>query len=197
MIRATNVILAMLIGAVAFAGVGCMSVKKRVNRQAVFTDGFGKDKRELLITSFATIELKKTTLTELHEIGLKPGKNVKVIRGATAFRELLGQEVFRNINHEEFQKLLPDLSRYTMYQMPWIDVSTVSDRFYMNKQKIEKSGYDVMLTVILYDDIVVYKGSIEVNNNTLEYKKALFSGIIAVLGEFGQAVSGSLRLVTP
>ncbi len=125
------------------------------------------------------------------------GKNVKVIRGATAFRELLGQEVFRNINHEEFQKLLPDLSRYTMYQMPWIDVSTVSDRFYMNKQKIEKSGYDVMLTVILYDDIVVYKGSIEVNNNTLEYKKALFSGIIAVLGEFGQAVSSPLKLFAP
>lgn len=191
-----RLIYAVLATAVALSVCGCANVRKKTSRDKVYPHMFSND-LSLLLTNFARIKRGETTREDLKRMRFDlKAKNVREIEGVGAFRELFGQEAFRNVDPEKFERLLPELNLYTLYEIPYKDVTVVSDRLYVNRQKTVKQGPDTMFTIIVRNGLVVYAGKREVHNDTEEYRRRFLGGIVDVLGEFGGAISSAARLST-
>lgn len=185
----TRIVLATLCGLlVIMSGTGCESARKRTKLDRNKT-GLFSDNREVLAEKFKTIVQGKTTAEELRAMGFNfSAPNVQTFTGVPAFRELFGQEVFRNIEANGFDKRLPEYNRYTLYQIPYKDTLTTSDRIYLNKMKTTTVGWDALYSVVLHNDVVVYAAPKEVFLDQLLTDRRLFGGPIDLIRELGGAI---------
>jgi len=150
--------------------------------------------REKLVEAFDKIERNKTTRKGLEAIGFDLGApNIQVFVGVPAFRELFGQEAFRNMAGNEFDKRLPEYNRYTLYQIPFKQTLVTSDRIYLNKKVTTTVGWDIVYSIVLHDDVVVYNAPRAVFLDQTQVDKAFLQGLLAVFGE----LSGALGFARP
>ncbi|OGZ54451.1 MAG: hypothetical protein A3B25_00740 [Candidatus Ryanbacteria bacterium RIFCSPLOWO2_01_FULL_48_26] len=183
-----------VIVATVFLSSGCASVRKKTVHQRVVT-GLYDNQLDVLTTNFSRIKERKTTRTELEKMGftLKNVPNMKVLEGVPAFEELFGKEGFRNLDLEKSVDILRELGLFTLYKIPYKDVTTVSDRIYMNRQKTTVKGPDSMFTIIVRDELVVYSKKNLLFNDTVEQRKRILGGPIDLIGEAGGAVSAGMK----
>jgi len=184
----------MALCAMILVGSGCAGARKRTTHQRVVTGLFG-NRLDTLMTNFARIKERETTREELRGMGftLEKVPNMKVFEGVPAFEELFGKEWSRNIDPQKIPELLQELGLYTLYQIPYKNVTNTADRIYMNRQKIQVQGPDAMFTIIARDGKVVYAKKNLLYNNTVEYRKRIGGGLIDFLGEVGGAVNTGVR----
>lgn len=175
-----------------FGGAGCSSIRKKTSRDSVYTGLFG-NRKEALTEAFARIEESKTTVEELRDIGFDlRAKNVSSFEGPRAFEKLFeGQQV--HIDLRDPLGLLTEVKQYTLYLIPYKDIVTVSDRFYLNKQKTTVKGWDVTLYIITRDSVVIVARRRELYNDTESYKKAFLRGVLDALGELGDIFRAGMR----
>lgn len=189
-----NAVSLILIGAMAFWSGGCASARKKTTHQKVVT-GLYKNSLETLVSNFARIKERVTTRQELEEMGftLKKVPNMSIFEGVPAFEELFGKEGLRNADLKQPLELLGELGLYTLYKIPYKDVTTTSDRIYMNRQKIEVKGPDMLFIIILRDGHVVYAKKNMLYNNTVEYRKRIFGGPIDLINEASGAIKAGIN----
>jgi hypothetical protein len=121
-------------------------------------------------------------------------KNVQTFTGVPAFRELFGPDVFRNAidSNNGFDKRLPEYNSYTLYQIPYKDTLTTSDRVYMNKKTTTTVGWDSLYSIVLHNDVVIYAAPREVFLDQLQSDRRIAGGPIDLLQEIG-GVLGFLK----
>ncbi len=173
-------------------GTGCKSIKLKTTHQKVVTGLYG-NQLDVLATNFSRIKERETTQAQLEELGFKLENvpNMKVLEGVPAFEELFGKEGFRNIDLMKSVELLHELGLFTLYQIPYKDVTTVTDRVYMNRQRITVQGPDMMFIIIVRDGLVVYRKKNLIVNNTVEFRKRFLGGPIDLINE----IAGPIKAV--
>ncbi|MEN9613764.1 MAG: hypothetical protein RLZZ347_71 [Candidatus Parcubacteria bacterium] len=168
-------------------GTGCESARKRTKLDRNKTGMFSND-RQVLKEKFEGIVRGKTTLTDLEWAGFDlKSRNVQKFTGVPAFRELFGPDVFRNAidGNVGFDKRLPEFNSYTLYQIPYKDLTVTSDRIYMNKKVTTTVGWDSLYSIVLHNDIVIYAAPREVFMDQLQTDRRIFGGPIDLLQEIG------------
>jgi len=164
---------------------GCKSsIFIRTKYQDTRTGLFGNNREELL-AAFEKIEKGKTTKEDLGAIGLSITNNVEIFEGVPAFKELFGQEAFRNLDPLKFEEYLPEYNRYSLIQYPYKQLEIKSDRVYINRRKIHTFGWDIMLTVVLRDDIVIYSAPRKVFWDKMDNDKAFLQGLVDIIEDIG------------
>ncbi len=172
----------------ATALCGCESVRKRKKIVKVMPNVFDNDPTKLA-EAFKKIVWKKTTRQELEVMGFKLGtKNVPIVVGVPAFLELFGKEAFRNMEQNGFLDRLPELNRFSFVQFPFQDTLETSDRIYLNKKTTTFVGWDMMFTIVMHDDLVVYAAPRHVYHDETRVDKAFLRGLIEFFSEIGQVV---------
>lgn len=169
----------------AFLSVGCQAVKLKVQHQDVRTGMFGNN-RSNLIVNFSSIQRGVTTTEDLEKSGFKlNAKNLRVVVGISAFREVFGPDVFRNFDYKELTESFPELNLYTLYEVPYKDITIVSDRIYWSKKTTTERGYDDMYSIVTKSNVVIYAAPRQVFKDTRNIDKAFAKGLIEIFGEFG------------
>lgn len=165
---------------------GCVAAMKRTKVEQVKT-GLS---HEQLMAVFAKVEKHKTTKADLEKMGVKfSDKNIQKIQGAAAFRELFGQDVFRDGDMAKMEGQLSKLDHYLLYQIPFKDVTTVSDRIYLNKKVTTVKGQDTSLNILFKDNIVEYVAEKSVTYDSRQEDRRTLGGLVDLFGEVGSAAS--------
>lgn len=172
----------------AFLSAGCRSVKLKVQYDDVRT-GMFENNRTNLIDKFFSIKRNLTTTEDLERLGFKlKAKNLRVVVGINAFREVFGQDVFRDSDINELTKSFQELNLYTLYEIPYKSITNVSDRIYWSKKVTIEKGYDDMYSIVTRSNLVIYAAPRQVYKDTKRIDKAFARGLIEIIGE----LSGSL-----
>lgn len=167
---------------------GCTKLRKRVEKDRTVPEMFGNDHAKIA-AEFEKIARGKTTRDELEQMGFDlKAKNVQILVGVPAFRELFGPDVFRNMEQNGFDRRLPELNRYSLYQIPFKDTLKTSDYFYINKKTTTLVGWDTMFTIVLHDDLVVYAAPRKVYRDETKVDRAFLQGLLEIFGRMGALV---------
>lgn len=192
-VRNKLAILTLVLFSLSIIQTGCATIRKKTQKKDVKTGMFDNN-REELERRFGKIVQGQTRTADLSTLGFELGaKNVQVFSGVPAFRELFGQEAFRNMIGNDFNKHLPEYNRYTLYQIPFQDTLVTSDRIYLNKKTTTTVGWDIVYSIVIHDDLVVYAAPRAVFYNQSQKDVAFLSGLIAILQEIGGSVGGIIR----
>jgi len=165
---------------VVLCSVGCSSTGHKTAKTGMFDDNL-----ETLLENFRKVENGKTNLNDLGVMGFNlRAKNIDYFQGVPAFKEIYGQEAFRNFDPNNLTKMLPEFNRYTLYRVPFKDITTVSDRFYFSTKESLKTGDDVTLSIVTMDDkTVIYHAIQHIRVDEKEVDYAFASGLLIVLND--------------
>ncbi len=170
--KVTALLLAILIS------VGCSSTGRKITKTGLFSDNL-----DILLENFKKVENGKTNLNDFGVMGFNlRARNVDYFQGVPAFKEIYGQEAFRNFDPNNLTKMLPELNRYTLYRIPFKDINIVSDRFYFSTKETVKTGDDVTLSIVTMDDnTIIYHAIQHIRVDELEVDYAFASGLLVIL----------------
>lgn len=157
--------------------VGCTRTQYKTKKTGLFGDDLIS-----LMENFKKIENGKTGRTQLENLGFKTtADNVETFIGVNAFKEVYGVDSFRYSDPERLAKLLPEFNRYTLIRIPFQDIRIKTDRWYFSEKSSIKTGDDVALSVVLYDDMVVYHAPQYIKINEKEVDSAFAQGLMNIL----------------
>ena len=102
---------------------------------------------------------------------------------------LLGDNVFQSAmtnimqNPESLKKALAEFAPYQLYTIPYQDITTVSDRFYINRKDTTRDGKNYQIYIAFKDDKVFYrsKSLLEVKESSTE--ETFLLGLVDLLKE--------------
>ena len=154
---------------------GCGSIIKTTKKDHVRNGLFNNDPQKLL----AAFEQFKDgqTIEEVSQLGFKlDSPNINHALGINAIKMLLGDNVFQSAmtnimqNPESLKKALAEFAPYQLYTIPYQDITTVSDRFYINRKDTTRDGKNYQIYIAFKDDKVVYrsKSLLEVKESSTE-----------------------------
>lgn len=170
---------------------GCGSVIRSTRKDVVKTGLFENDPQKLLM-AYQQVKDGQTT-EEVSKLGFKlDSPNVKQALGVDAIKMILGDNVFQSAmtnimqNPESLRKALAELSPYKLYVIPYQNITTVSDRFYINRQDTKRNGKNYQIFIAFKDDKVVYRSNslLEIQESTSEdaFMKGLFDLLKEIAG---------------
>jgi hypothetical protein len=158
--------------------LGCTAVNHQITKTGMFNDDL-----DAMMVAWGQIKRNETTLHELQELGFDlDASNVQYWGGQEAVRQILSDEAFRN--PERLDAFLEMFSHYEMYDIPYIDMTSKKDRFYINKKNSERKGDEVKLSVVLKDGVVAYAGHRKVRVDEYGSDSAFAQGFLEVIGDF-------------
>ncbi len=187
--RYSQIVLAIFTLLVALFIAGCRgddSLKMRIQRSIVMPDIMDNN-LERIMAFFETIKVAETSLSEIEKNGFDPkSKNTEYAVGVDAFKALFGPEAFRDSNFSKIAEQLPEFNRYSLIIIRFKSVKIKSDRYYLNKKKTETTGPEIKLSVVLKDNVVVYKAPREIYHSTVETDRAFLQGLIDIFSQVGK-----------
>lgn len=151
---------------------GCARIIKTTRNEVVKNELFGNDPKKLLE---AYKQLKDgQTMDEVSNLGFKLNSpNIRRSLGIDAIKMLLGDNIFQSAianimqNPESLKRVLAEFAPYQLYIIPHQNITTVSDRFYINRKDTKKDGKSYQIYIAFKDNKVVYRSS-----NLLEIKES-------------------------
>lgn len=169
--------------------VGCVKTRK----EEVKTGLFGDDPEKML-EAFKKVKVCETTREKLEEIGFHlNAPNIDHFGGVDAMDQLFkGGQSFQGVVNEFLKcgkdnELFKELNRYELVRIPYKDIETRTDRFYVNKKETTREGKDVLITIVLKDDIVVYAPAPRnVNIKETSSDGAFLEGLVEFLDKYGK-----------
>lgn len=180
---------------------GCASVIKTTKKDHIQNELFGNDPKKLL-TAFEQVK-DGQTMKEVSELGFKlDSPNINRALGISAIKMLLGDNIFQSAmanimqNPESLKKALAEFAPYQLYTIPYQDITTVSDRFYINRKDTTKDGKNYQIYIAFKDDKVVYrsKSLLEVKESSTE--QTFLLGLFDLMKEVA-GVKSSVEEVQP
>ncbi len=180
---------------------GCGSIVRSTRKDVVKTGLFKNDPQKLLAAYQQVADGQ--TVEEVVNLGFKlDSPNVRQAVGVDAIKMMLGDNVFQSAmsnimqNPESLRKALAELSPYKLYIIPYQNIITVSDRFYINRQDTKRDGKSYQIFIAFKDDKVVYRSNslLEIQESTSE--DAFMKGLFDLLKEIA-GVKGSVTELEP
>ncbi len=165
---------------------GCKSVRIRNDTSKELTGLFHDDHEELM-AAIKKIQVDKTSLEDLKQMGIKPGvKNLKFSEGreaATRFAQgVLGITI--QVNLSTFFEDLVKFRDVMLIRLPQKNVRTTGKRFYFSDNYKEVKGHDTMVSILLNKGVVI---GVEIPKDdsfdTMDTSHAFGEGLIKLFGE--------------
>ncbi len=180
---------------------GCSSVIRTTKKDHIKNELFENDPQKLLS---AFNQLKDgQTMKEVSELGFKlDSPNINRALGISAIKMLLGDNIFQSAmanimqNPESLKKALAEFAPYQLYTIPYQDITTVSDRFYINRKDTTKNGKNYQIYIAFKDDKVVYRSTslLEVKESSTE--QTFLLGLFDLMKEIA-GVKSSVEEIQP
>ncbi len=177
---------------------GCKSVRIKTDTTKQLT-GIAGDDHEKFMVIMKTIQVDKTTRTELEDMGIRPGKvpNVKSTTGSgAAIQAAVASGVNVQIN---LSTLLDDIVKYReveLVSVPFTNIKTTSKRFYWSDNFKEVKGHDTMFLILLNrGTVIALLIPKDEKMDTMSRSHAFGKGFIELFGEAtgpARAIRGAL-----
>lgn len=138
-----------------------------------------------LDAQYESVVVGKTTWADLGEAGFQFGdSNVRIVSGAEAVKIIFGENVFQGLvrNPDQLDVFLSEFNPYRLVLIPHKDVSEKSDLIYFSEMASHRFGHDIKFTIVLKDDLVVYKTKSIEHMDEHELEKAFGLGFLRFLG---------------
>jgi hypothetical protein len=169
-----------IIAVILVSGCGTNNPTKRFHTVRIQT-GLFNDNPDELLKKFNQIKEKETTRRQLRKMGFdEDAKNVVIDQGVEGLKKIYGPNYFDGTGRDktDTKKDLSEHTRYVLISIPYKDLLIKSDRIYLNKKKTETKGLDMVLSIVLYDDVVIYRAPRKVYRDETEVDRAFLQGLV-------------------
>lgn len=182
-----------------FSICGC-SVIETTKEEMTKTGLFNDDPVQLMAAYDQTTEGQ--ALEEVRQLGfdLENAPNILHRQGSDAVKTILGENMFQSSmvsimnDPERLRTVLKELGPYHLYVIPYRNITTVTDRFYLNRQDSDKEGEDYKIYFVFKDGKMVYRANDMTKVKQHVSESAFLKGFLDILAQIA-GVKSSVEII--
>lgn len=168
-----------------------------VTKDSIITTGLFNDNLDAMLAAFDKVEQGKTTKGDLTDLGFNlAAPNIQHLPGPDSMKAIFGDMVFQSAlnDKDKVESLLAELNHYEMYSIPYKEIESETDQIYFSNKETHREGVDVLLTFVLKDGVVIYRGKRHRAINETEKDYGFAQGLIntirdaAGIGNFARQI---------
>ena len=184
---------AVFVSVMAFFLFGCSVI--RTTKEEITKTGLFDDDPVKLMDAYEKTQ-EGQTFEEVMILGFNfNAPNILHRQGSDAVKTILGENMFQSSmvsimnDPERLRTVLKELGPYHLYVIPYRNITTVTDRFYLNRQDSNKEGKDYKIYFVFKDNKMVYRANDTTNVKQHTSESAFLKGLIDLVAQIAGAKS--------